>query len=404
MAITLKERFGDGRGVGTIGTLIRPLKVNVDLDQETSQSFVLRLGYDAVPASQFLSFVLPHRAMVRGIRVSPQNDPRIVDVAVSVSEPDNYQITQPLIQTANGIGAWKELPRGRYWICVAMMRPLQIIAEIQLEMKPVAVKGQAYVPLPMILGNSLSYQSPAAAVRHHDARREQLLIPTNPAATPTQPRHQAIVKPLLSRNQVLIQPIIRHRGAISALVPPSSFNSAARPVVPYALNPPYIAVDRTTLLAPNKPINSIAETQPAYPATTMSSVADLAAAGLIPRSIDTDLWAPWIGGSYSLPGTGAQVAWLRDRRGHVHVFSPWPIFALPLHHPLDDTTGASGNGEIEVNLAGHTATRSLDPAQARLATALGDFTGEPSAGVVPFQIRWRGTVMTEGTWEPFPVY
>jgi hypothetical protein len=135
MVVSIRERFLDGRGVGTVGTRTNPLPLEVDLSLgEQSQRLPMRFGFDALPASQFIGFSLETWGEMKLIRHS--KDPYAVHVAAAATGPGQDPISFPLITTHNGITDWFRLQPGAWRICVALGMPLEVEVDIELFFRP----------------------------------------------------------------------------------------------------------------------------------------------------------------------------------------------------------------------------------------------------------------------------
>jgi hypothetical protein len=135
MVVSIRERFNDGRGVGTVGTRSKPLPLNLDLSKgEQVQLLPMRFGFDALPASQFIGFELESWTEMKLIRHS--KDPYAVHVAAAATGPGQDPISFPLITTHNGITDWFRLQPGPWRICVALGVALDVEVDLELAFRP----------------------------------------------------------------------------------------------------------------------------------------------------------------------------------------------------------------------------------------------------------------------------
>jgi hypothetical protein len=138
MALTIRESFFTGRGVGQIGTIAAPLAVEANLDHPlgTTEVYPLRLGFEATPQTQYLGFNLLRRGSIRAVRSS--DDIYIVHVGVALIGPNDTRARGgfPLIHTAGGDSGWHDIDPGFWWICVSLGMQIDIQFDLTLHFRP----------------------------------------------------------------------------------------------------------------------------------------------------------------------------------------------------------------------------------------------------------------------------
>jgi len=145
MALTIRESFFTGHGIGQVGTLLSPLAVEVDLSRQEGMSkhYPLRLGFEATPSTQYLGFQLNAPASIRVIRSS--DDPYIVHVAAGLIGPDDTRAhgegSGPLIHTPNGDSGWRDLENGFWWIAVALGMPIDVRFDLEICFRPQRIEA-----------------------------------------------------------------------------------------------------------------------------------------------------------------------------------------------------------------------------------------------------------------------
>lgn len=182
MAITIRERFTDGRGVGDVGSLRnpRPLPIKLDTAYGYKQTLDVRLGYEAIPSTQFWQIETDRRTEIRAQRRS--TDPLAVHVAIALLGPDSTlgPGRVSLVDTADGVGRWHVLEKGRWWLVAATGMPIDISIELDIEARPFWFAGSAVVPPPC----ADSVVIPATFIPPADSASAGDLLPALPPPPP----------------------------------------------------------------------------------------------------------------------------------------------------------------------------------------------------------------------------
>jgi hypothetical protein len=338
MALTIRERTRTGRGVGAVGTTSNPLPVEglVGAAEPTVQNFKLRLGFEAIPSTQVLSFVLERPAELRVQRHS--TDPYIVHVAVGLQGPDDNRGPgcRPLVQTQGGDSGWHQLEAGRWWLVVACGMPIDISLEINISLRA--------IPAALTLGPIAGILSSLAiGGRKPSFARTELAFPSLASAAV---------------------------GGQAAMALP--IEEPLAPVRPAPI----------PLAFPMDPDDPLLVTN----GGARIDAGALQKAGLLPDGFDLWTLRPWRGGVVS------GFPWLRDRRGHIHAFSPWPLLIVPLPGPLepgDVTVAVDGIGQLL-----------LRPDALGRGIGQGRFPANTPApaGPVAFEVVLQGRAHLQGTW------
>ncbi|MGB7563821.1 MAG: hypothetical protein WBM08_03615 [Prochlorococcaceae cyanobacterium] len=423
MALTIRERFDNGRGVGTIGTRNRPLplEVNLEASEPTSQIFQVRLGYDGIPSTQFWELDLPQHCSIRCLRRSrlspampndlnpgaprapygtpevvgrvspgisgpPGGDPYITHVAINLSGPDGERSGRPLVQTVDGDSGWIAIDRGRWLISAAVGIAIEIEFELEILLAPTPryaaaiVTPQLKAP-PRITTNGRIWWSDIDGA-----------VPAErPAVHRPGPRFRLRFPPAAIDSSAIagaprIQMPLQHPGA-----EPSATNHHHPAGIDTTTKPGSLAIQRAH--------GSVISVQAAKhgPTAAGASLREhrgeqplhlLQATGLVPP--DWDFWAlrPWRGGI----ANGA--LWLQDRRGLLHTFSPEGVFIAPAPGRL---TGATALLRIEglqdgIELRSDAAADGILQGPAYIKHEDGD------PGPTSFKVEWAGSLILRGLW------
>lgn len=135
--ISVREKPVGDRGVGT---LLHPKRLELPLPGRT-QTFEVRLGYEAVPATEVLQIVVERRSLLQLKRLS--SDPYAVHVAAALVGPGNRRVA-PLVQSASGIGETVEVEAGTYKIVISLGMAVSLAAvPFELDCLPVAASAVA---------------------------------------------------------------------------------------------------------------------------------------------------------------------------------------------------------------------------------------------------------------------
>lgn len=129
---------------GGWGTLLNPKPLELSLAGPVQVRS--RLGYEAVPSSEFWQFSTPGRARLQVNRLSP--DRYACHVGVALLDENNRRVA-PLVQSASGRGAMVEIKAGRYKV-VASLGMAVAIKDLTLEFSIApadTLKGLAAVTL-----------------------------------------------------------------------------------------------------------------------------------------------------------------------------------------------------------------------------------------------------------------
>ncbi len=292
MAISLRERKLTGRGVGALGTTNNPLPLEglIGVQEPTIQKLALRLGFEAIPSTQVFSFLIARPAQLRVLRTS--TDPYVVHVAVGLQGPDDNRGPgrRPLVQTQGGDSGWHTIEAGRWWLVVASGMPIDIQFELEVQL----------LAVPAMLQQARCTPSLPAVI---DATPERALVADAHSSEP------ALLKSSGGHSEELV-------------LEPAPALATPRSGAP------------TYLLEPVEPSLAITRCNPGIDAAKLRSAA------LLPAGFDLWTMRPWRGGILN------GFLWLRDRRGHLHLFSPWPLLVLPLPAPLTPDA-------IELEVEGH---------------------------------------------------
>jgi hypothetical protein len=426
LALTIRERFDNGRGVGTIGTRNRPLPLEVKLEatEPTSQIFKVRLGYDGIPSTQFWELDLPQHCSLRCIRRSrlspampndlnpgapraaygtpevvgrvspgipgpPGGDPYITHVAISLSGPDGERSGRPLVQTADGDSGWIDIDRGRWLISAAVGIAIEIEFEMEILLAPkprfaaAIVTPQLKAPPRITSAGRIWWSDVDAKVPlerpavHRPGPRFRLRFP--PAAIDSSaiagtPR---IKMPLQHPGQLSAITTWRHPAMIDITM---KGGSAAMPSIGSGARSGRITIQPREHGA-SAAGASLWEHRGEQPLQLLQ------ATGLVPAGWDFWDLRPWRGGI----ANGA--LWLQDRRGLLHTFSPEGVFIAPAPGRL-----TCSHGTVPILLL-----QEGDPIELRSdAAADGILQGqayqEPRDGPIPFEVQWAGSPILRGFW------
>lgn len=134
--ISVREKPVGDRGVGT---LLQPKPLELPLPGR-AQTFEVRLGYEAVPATEVLQIVVERRSLLQLRRLS--SDPYAVHVAAALVGPGNRRVA-PLVQSASGIGETVEVEAGTYKIVISLGMAVSLAAvPFELECLPIAASAR----------------------------------------------------------------------------------------------------------------------------------------------------------------------------------------------------------------------------------------------------------------------
>jgi hypothetical protein len=125
MALSVRE---PPRKTGDHGTLLKPNPVGLEVDGLTRLR--TRLGYEAIPSSDFWCFTVNRDTELRVDRVS--DDIYAVHVGVALIDQHNMRVA-PLVQTQDGHGDWVRIKPGYYKIVASLGMPEEVAVELQVQ-------------------------------------------------------------------------------------------------------------------------------------------------------------------------------------------------------------------------------------------------------------------------------